>query len=119
MTRADAVVILLLAALVGATAMHHWRDRGPATAVAVQRGAERIAVHPIDRPGAFDVEGRIGTSRIEVRNGQARFYSSPCRNQVCVHAGWQSRSGAVAACVPNGLSIQLLGGERDFDGVAG
>lgn len=119
MTRTDIVVILLLAGVIGATAMLQWRDRGPATAVVVHRGAERVAVHPLDQPGVFDFDGRIGVSRIEIARGRARFLSSPCRNQVCVHAGWQTRSGAVAACVPNGLSLQLVGGEREFDGYAG
>lgn len=119
MTRADAVVIVLLAALVGYVGMQQWLTREPASAVAVYRGGERIATHPLGQHREIAVEGRIGTARIEIRDGRARFTHSPCRRKVCIHMGWQQRSGAVAACVPNGLSLQLLGGSREFDGIAG
>ena len=119
MTRADIAVIALLAAAIGWSAMAFWQGGGPASAVALYRGGERIALYPLNEPRQVAVEGRIGTSHIHIENGRARFHSSPCRNQVCVYAGWQTRSGAVAACVPNGLSLQLLGGEREYDGFAG
>lgn len=119
MTRADGVLILLLAALVGAAAAHFWGPATTPTAVALYRGGERIAVHPLNAPRAIAVEGRIGTAHIHIENGRARFHASPCRRQVCVHMGWQTRGGAVAACVPNGLSLQMIGGSGAFDGVAG
>ena len=119
MTRADALLILLLAALVGWTGMQQWAERGPATAVAIHRGGERIAMHPLDVDRELRIEGRIGTAHIHIRDGRARFHRSPCPRKVCMHMGWQAHGGAVAACVPNGLSIQLIGGEGGFDGIAG
>ncbi|MBY8965597.1 NusG domain II-containing protein [Algiphilus sp.] len=118
MTRADVVVILLLAVVVGWVAMAQWQGRSTATAVAIYRGGERIAVHDVQQRQRLTVEGRIGTAHIHIEDGRARFVQSPCQRKVCIHMGWQQYGGAVAACVPNGLSLQMLGGSTTFDGIA-
>ena len=71
-------------------------------------------VHALDIDRELTVDGRLGLSRLKVENGQVRFATSPCRNQVCVHSGWLSHSGDAAACLPNRVSIVLSG-----DGSAG
>lgn len=118
MTRADVLVILMLAGVVGWVAMAQWQSRETATAVAIYRGGERIAVHNVDHAQRLTVEGRIGEAHIHIEDGRARFVKSPCQRKVCIHMGWQQYGGAVAACVPNGLSIQMLGGSTTFDGIA-
>ena len=44
-----------------------------------------------------------------------RYTQSPCRNQYCVHQGWLSRAGQVAVCLPNQISLELLGGDKNYD----
>ena len=64
----------------------------------------------------FEVRTALGSSLIEIRNGQARFASSSCNRQLCVLAGWLSRSGQFAACLPNGISLQLVG-QNQYDAI--
>lgn len=47
---------------------------------------------------------------IELQDGQARVAQADCPDGVCVHAGWISRPGAVAVCVPARVSIAVEGG---------
>jgi type IX secretion system PorP/SprF family membrane protein len=61
------------------------------------------------------IHGPLGDSRISIQNGQVRFVSSPCRNQYCVHQGWLKHSGQVAICLPNQISLELLGADKPFD----
>ena len=74
----------------------------------------RLSQSEVDRVA---VEGRLGASVIEVRAGQVRFNESPCVGRQCVHAGWLSRSGQVAACLPNGVVVEVTGGERLYDAI--
>lgn len=64
---------------------------------------------------SIEVPGPLGVSRIVIHQGRVRFTQSPCRNQYCVHQGWLSHAGQVAICLPNQVSLELLGGEKNYD----
>ena len=53
------------------------------------------------------VQGRLGDSLIEVKEGQIRFLTSPCHSKFCIHAGWLTKNGDFVACLPNQVSIEL------------
>lgn len=63
----------------------------------------------------LSVEGRLGTSIIEIADGHARVAQSPCHQQVCRRAGWLSAPGDLAACVPNRVVVRVIG--RRGDGI--
>jgi len=64
-------------------------------------------------------------SQLQIRQGdtiigsydlnQTREQQSPCRNQYCVHQGWLNRAGQVAICLPNQISLQLIGENKPYD----
>jgi hypothetical protein len=113
----DAVVVALAALLVGAAWASLWRGGGPAeyAEVTAPGGATtrlELAMDTVD-----DIQGRIGVSRIEVREGRVRFAEAPCVGRQCIHSGWLSRSGQVAACLPNGVVVEVFGRDRQYDAV--
>ncbi|NGX16064.1 NusG domain II-containing protein [Wenzhouxiangella sp. XN24] len=114
---ADALVVALAALLVGAAWAALWTGGGPAEAVQVITPGDEPRRVALSRDDALEVRGRLGDSRIEIRDGRVRFVDSPCVGRYCVHAGWLSRSGQVAACLPNGVVIEVTGGDREFDAV--
>jgi len=63
----------------------------------------------------FHVPGPLGESHIQVRDGRVRFVSSPCPNQLCVHTGWLQKSGEVAICMPNRVSVKVLASDPRYD----
>ncbi len=63
----------------------------------------------------IEIPGPQGVNRITIRQGRVRFSQSPCRNQYCVHQGWLSHAGEAAVCLPNRVSVELLGGEKPYD----
>jgi len=65
----------------------------------------------------LQLEGPLGNSTVELRDGQARFLDSPCTGKVCIHSGWLNSTGEFAACLPNRISIQLLGMHPRFDAI--
>lgn len=59
--------------------------------------------------------GKEGESIIEIREGRARFRSAPCKNQYCVQQGWVHLTGQMLICIPNEVSIEILGKTKAYD----
>ena len=67
---------------------------------------------------ATDQEIHIGAVCIEVKDGAIAFVGIRLRDtHACIKAGWLSVPGASAACLPNRISITVLG-ESGVDAVA-
>jgi hypothetical protein len=113
----DLAVLALGASLVGASYAAFWGDRTEGTQAAVFVGREQVAALDLSVPSAHEILGRIGLSQLRVEGGRVRFIDSPCPGRICVHSGWLARTGEVAACLPNGVVVEVLGGERVFDAV--
>ena len=96
------------------SALMLWRGGAPDRAV-VRAGGKIIAEVGLARAQTIDVPGPIGTTRIEIQPGRARVAADPGPRQYCVRQGWLSRSGAVAICAPNQVSLSLAGGAADYD----
>lgn len=87
----------------------------PATKLRIRSGEKIYAILSLDQSRVLEVPGELGSSRIVIANGQVRFEQSPCTNQYCVHQGWLKHGGEVAICLPNRVSLELLGGQKNYD----
>lgn len=112
MTAADRALMLALLVLIGVLYAQHWGTPSTATAVAISSPEGRV-VHALKPDRELAVRGRLGTSHIHIQDGAVRFVDSPCRHKICQRSGWHRLSGAVAACVPNRISLVLQGGQED------
>lgn len=120
MTRGDILVLLVAAALIGALYARHWQAPSAASAIELRSGNEAPQRYALNQNRTLSVQGALGESVLELRDGRVRFRSGPCRNQVCVHSGWLEHGGDAAACLPNRVSLRLLGGsqEQAVDGIS-
>jgi len=99
-----------------------WFDdtqNGKANTVSVQFANKTPIEYPLDKEQVISIEGKLGKTLLEIKQGKARFIHSSCRNQFCVFHGWLSVSGDTAACLPNQVSITLSGAFNEFDAIAG
>ena len=113
----DVVILAVAAAIVGAAYGAFWSERAPGQIVVITVDGDPFEERLLSQPGAVAVEGLIGTSRLLIEDGRVRFVDSPCHGRYCVHAGWLSQSGQVAACLPNGVVVEVEGGERSYDAI--
>ncbi|MEJ2515390.1 MAG: NusG domain II-containing protein [Gammaproteobacteria bacterium] len=114
----DVAVVALAAAVVAASWVIFW---GPAAAgerahIVVTGGESLDLSLAGDRD--LEVEGLIGTSVIRIRDGRVRFVDSPCVARYCVHAGWLESAGDVAACLPNGVVVEVTGRRESYDALS-
>lgn len=113
----DMLIIMLCAAGVGSAYWLTWQSDGAADAVVVRGADEPGRRLALDRERELTVRGPRGESRIAIRPGGVRFLSSPCPGKYCVHSGWLERAGEFTACLPNGVSLTLVGSGSGYDGI--
>ena len=87
----------------------------PASQLKIRQGSQIVGTYDLNQQRELHIKGAIGEAIIVINNGQARFKQSPCPNQYCVHQGWLSHAGQAAICLPNQISLQLLGAKNSYD----
>ncbi len=75
------------------------------------------AVRIIDLEKAEDDVFQVGSVTVEVKNGKVSVTDSDCPDKTCVRTGEISKSGEAVVCVPNKVSIEIIGekSEEDID----
>lgn len=86
-----------------------------ASKVQIRIGDKVHAAYDLNQQRDIKVHGRIGDAVIHIGQGKVRFAKSPCHNQYCVHQGWLTHSGQVAICLPNQISLELIGEQKPYD----
>lgn len=87
----------------------------PASQLKIRQGNSIVGVFDLNQNRELHIKGALGESHISIQHGRVRFKQSPCSNQYCVHQGWLSRAGQVAICLPNQISLQLMGVKSAYD----
>ena len=86
-----------------------------ASKVQIRVGDKVHAAYDLNQQRDIKVHGPIGDAVIHISQGKVRFAKSPCHNQYCVHQGWLTHSGQVAICLPNQISLELIGEQKPYD----
>ena len=94
-----------------------WQAGQPEKAI-VRQGGEVFAELDLARNRKIEVPGPLGMTLIAVEQGRVRVVSDPGPRQYCVRQGWLKRSGEIAICAPNEVSVQVTGGRRAYDSLS-
>jgi hypothetical protein len=108
---ATSVAALLLLGWLTATA---WGSDA-ASRVIVRTGGKILIETNLGQDRRIEARGPLGTSVIEIASRRVRVAADPGPRQYCVKQGWLSRAGDAALCLPNQVSVELLGRSRHFD----
>lgn len=103
--------LLLLALLYGL----FWRLGGHGAEVQVLVEGRPWARLSLFQNQDLFVPGKLGISHIQVHDGRVRFVDSPCTGRQCIQQGWIKDGGESAACLPNGVSVQIPAEDGRFD----
>ncbi len=94
-----------------------WRG-GAAEKAVIKRGGEVFAELDLSLNRQIDVPGPLGITRVAVEKRRVRVVSDPGPRQYCVRQGWLERSGEIAICAPNQVSVQVTGGKEAYDSLS-
>jgi hypothetical protein len=89
----------------------------PAVKLQIRQGDKIYGNYSLSQSRELSINGPLGITKILIKNGQVRFVSSPCRNHYCVHQGWLKHDGQVEICIPNQISLELLGQAPLYDSI--
>ena len=81
----------------------------------IRSGGKIFREAPLSRDQQIEVPGRLGVSVISIRQRKARIASDPSPRQYCVRQGWLQQAGEIALCLPNQVSIELVGSRKKYD----
>jgi len=81
----------------------------------IRSGGKIFREAPLSRDQQIEVPGRLGISVISIRQRKARIASDPSPRQYCVRQGWLQQAGEIALCLPNQVSIELVGSKKKYD----
>jgi len=71
------------------------------------QAADRDYMYELSTNREISIPGPLGDTEIEIRDGEVRVVYSPCRDDICVAAGWVSQSGQWIACLPNRVFVRV------------
>lgn len=108
--------LIIVASLVGVVFLFQtlWVNT-PASQLQIRQADKIIGTYDLNQTKELHIHGPLGDSHISIAQGKVRFKQSPCTNQYCVHQGWLKRAGQVAICLPNQVSLQLIGENKPYD----
>ena len=88
---------------------------GSADKAIIRSGGKIFRELPLSRNFELEVPGPLGYSKISIHNHQARISSDPSPRQYCVRQGWLKQAGEIAICLPNQVSLELIGNNKRYD----
>ncbi len=119
MKKGDAVIYLVIALSILSVYLVNIPPRGEGLLIVEVRVHSEVVdrfllTETIDK--AYQTE--FGYNRIRIENQRVRMVEADCRDQICVHtkAGTQARDAIV--CVPNRVTIEVMGEGGDIDAIS-
>jgi len=111
-------LMVLLGLLLVVWLMQHFWLTAPADHVVVRQGGHVFCQSTLLTDRDIRVPGPLGVTQIQIRHHRVRVVSDPGPRQLCVREGWISRAGEAAICLPNQVSVEIIGLQRDYDSLS-
>lgn len=110
----DWLMLVLGSVCVAFLAVRLWSGELADKAV-IRSGGKIFLETPLSRDRQIEVPGPLGVSLITIQNRKVRIASDPGPRQYCVRQGWLKQAGEIALCLPNQVSVELVGSQKRYD----
>ena len=70
--------------------------------------------YPLSENRIINIEGPLGITAIEIKDGDAHIISSPCPNKTCL----DTRMGNTVCCLPNRVLLTIGESDSEVDAYA-
>ena len=87
----------------------------PADKAIIRGGGKIFREVSLSHNQQIEVPGPLGVSTISIQQRKARIASDPSPRQYCVRQGWLEQAGEIALCLPNQVSVELVGSKKKYD----
>ena len=83
----------------------------------IYKNNEILATYSLNQQITKTINGAKGETKITINNGKVRFSSAPCAKKYCIHQGWINKANQIILCIPNKISISILGSNKNYDSI--
>ncbi|MFW6312939.1 MAG: NusG domain II-containing protein [Spirochaetota bacterium] len=111
----DFLALLLAVLTVVGASIFAYGGSAQASEVSIEND-EGTFLYPLDQDRLVRVSGPLGETLVEVEDGRVHVDESPCRDKICIAAGWLDSTGQWTACLPNRVFVRVEGGQSE-DGI--
>ncbi len=74
-------------------------------------------LYTLSSDGVHSFSGPEGDTLVEILAHRVRVLASPCRDQICVAAGWLDQTGQWTACLPNRIFVRVQAAPDQDNGI--
>jgi hypothetical protein len=113
----DWLTLLFASAGVVGMTLKFWHGE-LADKVVIRSGGKIFREVSLSRDQEISVTGPLGISIIAIQKRRVRIASDPSPRQYCVRQGWLQQAGEVALCLPNQVSVELVGSKKQYDSLS-
>lgn len=110
----DWLTLILGAGSVVVLALMFWSGEIADKAI-IRSGGKLFREVSLSRNQQIAVPGPLGVSLISIENRKVRIAKDPSPRQYCVRQGWLQQAGEIALCLPNQVSVELVGSHKRYD----
>ncbi len=110
----DWFVITLFCALIIISAKLLW-DLPQGKYLEIYKNNKILGTYSLNQEITKEINGKKGQTKIIINKGKARFSLSPCPKKYCIHQGWINKANQTIVCIPNQISISIVGTKREYD----
>ena len=110
----DGLTVLLGIGLVAFLFNALWLGEA-ASKVQIRAGSDIFTTQSLNQQRTLEITGPLGITTVIIDHGRVRVASDPGPRQYCVKQGWLTQAGEVAMCLPNQVSVELLGNNKPYD----
>lgn len=82
---------------------------GEGEMVRIEANGKEFAIVSLQDAQTLLVPGPLGNTEVVIHEHEVFVADSPCRAKICVKMGHVSQAGQMIVCVPNKVSIRVLG----------
>ena len=112
----DWFIIILFCALIIISTKFLW-NLPQGKYLEIYKNNEILATYSLNQKITKIIDGEKGETKITIDNGKVRFSSAPCAKKYCIHQGWINKANQIIICIPNKISISILGGKKNYDSI--
>ena len=99
------ILIIILVAAAGIFLTVRSLDLGQKGSRVIVNAAGVKYEYSASQNGTYTVDGEIGPTSFEIKDGRVRIIDSPCPNKTCISQGWHNP----LVCLPNKVMISVEG----------
>ena len=112
----DWFIIILFCALIIVSTKFLW-NLPQGEYLEIYKNNKILATYSLNQKITKIINGAKGDTKIIIDNGRVRFVSAPCTKKYCIHQGWINKANQTIICIPNKISISILGDKRNYDSI--